>query len=77
VRGFYLASFRDHSAFHEECTITIGKRLAATLEPAYLRISGYWNPRGGIPIDVFWEFGVLPENISLPDQGVASYRGRG
>jgi len=73
---FYLAAFRNHSAFHEECTIAIGKRLAATLEPAYLRMGGYWYPRGGMPIDVFWEFGVLPKGVWLPDQGVAVYGGR-
>jgi 7-cyano-7-deazaguanine reductase len=36
---FYLASFRNHSAFHEECTITIGKRLFAAVDPIHLRIS--------------------------------------
>jgi 7-cyano-7-deazaguanine reductase len=74
---FYLASYRNHSGFHEDCTIGIGKRLAAVLKPAYLRIGGYWYPRGGIPIDVFWTKGTLPANIWLPDQGIASYRGRG
>jgi hypothetical protein len=66
---FYLASFRNHSGFHEECTIAIGKRMAAVLEPAYLRIGGYWYPRGGMPIDVFWETGTLPTSVWLPDQG--------
>ena len=74
---FYLASFRNHSGFHEECTVTIGKRIAAILEPIYLRIGGYWYPRGGIPIDVFWEVGTLPVDMWLPDQGMAAYRGRG
>jgi 7-cyano-7-deazaguanine reductase len=73
---FYLASFRNQRAFHEECTITIGKRVAATLEPAYLRIGGYWYPRGGMPIDVFWELGALPKGVWVPDQGVAAYGGR-
>ena len=73
----YLASFRSHGAFHEDCTVAIGKRLAALLEPAYLRIGGYWYPRGGIPIDVFWQTGTPPAGIWLPDQGVAPYRGRG
>ena len=72
---FYLASFRDQSGFHEQCTIAIGKRIAACLEPAYLRIGGYWYPRGGIPIDVFWETGKLPAGIWLPDH-VAAYRRR-
>ncbi|WP_428484426.1 preQ(1) synthase [Rhodopila sp.] len=74
---FFLASFRNHSAFHEECTIGIGKRLVMVLEPIFLRIGGYWYPRGGIPIDVFWSFGKLPEGIWLPDQGINPYRGRG
>ena len=73
----YLASFRNHGAFHEDCTVAVGKRLAALLEPAFLRIGGYWYPRGGIPIDVFWQTGSLPAGVWLPDQGVAPYRGRG
>jgi 7-cyano-7-deazaguanine reductase len=73
----YLASFRNHGAFHEDCTIAIGKRIVALLEPHYFRIGGYWYPRGGIPIDVFWQTGTLPKGVWLPDQGVAPYRGRG
>jgi 7-cyano-7-deazaguanine reductase len=73
----YLASFRNHGAFHEGCTVAIGRRLVAGLAPRWLRIGGYWYPRGGIPIDVFWQHGVLPEGVWLPDQGVAPYRGRG
>jgi len=73
----YLQSFRNHGAFHEDCTIAIGKRLAETLKPKWLRIGGYWYPRGGIPIDVFWQTGTLPEGLWVPDQGVSPYRGRG
>jgi 7-cyano-7-deazaguanine reductase len=73
----YLGSFRNHGAFHEDCTVAIGKRLAGLLEPRFLRIGGYWYPRGGIPIDVFWQTGELPAGVWLPDQGVAPYRGRG
>ncbi|MBF0307261.1 MAG: NADPH-dependent 7-cyano-7-deazaguanine reductase QueF [Alphaproteobacteria bacterium] len=73
----FLASFRDHGAFHEDCTLTIGKRLVEATKPRWLRIGGYWYPRGGIPIDVFWQTGAPPEGLWLPDQGVASYRGRG
>jgi 7-cyano-7-deazaguanine reductase len=73
----YLSSFRNHGAFHEDCTVAIGKRIAVLLEPHYLRIGGYWYPRGGMPIDVFWQTGTLPKGIWLPDQGVAPYRGRG
>lgn len=73
----YLGAFRNHAAFHEDCTIAIGKRLVALLEPTFLRIGGYWYPRGGIPIDVFWRHGALPDGVWLPDQGVPLYRGRG
>jgi 7-cyano-7-deazaguanine reductase len=73
----YLNAFRNHGAFHEDTTLAIGKRLVALLEPHYLRIGGYWYPRGGMPIDVFWQTGTLPEGVWLPDQGVAPYRGRG
>lgn len=73
----YLSSFRNHGAFHEDCTVAIGKRLIEALAPRFLRIGGYWYPRGGIPIDVFWQHGTLPEGVWLPDQGVPPYRGRG
>ena len=73
----YLTSFRNHGAFHEDCTVSIGRRLADLLQPKWLRIGGYWYPRGGIPIDVFWQTGAAPEGLWLPDQGVPTYRGRG
>ncbi|WP_128563099.1 preQ(1) synthase [Methylobacterium crusticola] len=72
----YLHSFRDHGAFHEDCTVGIGRRLTALLEPRFLRIGGYWYPRGGIPIDVFWQTGAPPASVWLPDQGVPPYRAR-
>ena len=73
----YLASFRNHGAFHEDCTIAIGRRIVEVAQPKWLRIGGYWYPRGGIPIDVFWQTGAPPEGLWVPDQGVAAYRGRG
>ncbi len=73
----YLAAFRNHGAFHEDCTVRIGKDIAALLSPHYLRIGGYWYPRGGIPIDVFWQTGERPDGVWLPEQNVPPYRGRG
>ncbi len=73
----YLASFRNHGAFHEACTMQIAQRLVELLDPAWLRIGAYWYPRGGIPIDVFWQTGAPPAGVWIPDQGVAPYRGRG
>ncbi len=73
----FLASFRNHGAFHEDCTVAIGKRIVETANPVWLRIGGYWYPRGGIPIDVFYQTGEVPKGLWVPDQGVAPYRGRG
>lgn len=73
----YLGSYRNHGAFHEDCTVRIGLDLKKLLSPKWLRIGGYWYPRGGIPIDVFWQTGNPPKGLWLPDQGVPTYRGRG
>jgi 7-cyano-7-deazaguanine reductase len=72
----YLASFRNHGAFHEDCTVAIGKRIAGLLQPKWLRIGGYWFPRGGMPIDVFWQTGRCPKSVWVPDQGIPPYRPR-
>jgi 7-cyano-7-deazaguanine reductase len=73
----YLASFRNHGVFHEACTMAIAERMIAAVDPLWLRIGGYWYPRGGIPIDVFWQTGAPPEEAWIPSQEVAPYRGRG
>lgn len=73
----FLGSFRNHAGFHEDCTVGIGERLFDEMKPVWLRIGGYWYPRGGIPIDVFWQSSAPPADLWLPDQGVAPYRGRG
>jgi 7-cyano-7-deazaguanine reductase len=73
----FLGSFRNHNGFHEDVTVGIGQRLFEEMKPNWLRIGGYWYPRGGIPIDVFWQSGPPPEGLWLPDQGVQPYRGRG
>ncbi len=73
----FLGAFRNHGAFHEDCTVSIGQRLFDEMNPHWLRIGGYWYPRGGIPLDIFWQSGPAPEGLWVPDQGVAPYRGRG
>lgn len=73
----FLASFRNHGAFHEACSMQIAQRLVSLLDPAWLRLGAYWYPRGGIPIDVFWQTGAPPAGVWIPDQGVPGYRGRG
>ena len=73
----FLGSFRNHCGFHEDVTVGIGQRLFEEMKPIWLRIGGYWYPRGGIPIDIFWQSGAAPDGLWVPDQGVSSYRGRG
>ncbi len=73
----YLTSFRNHGAFHEDCSVSIAVRLVELLSPRWLRIGAYWYPRGGIPIDVFWQTGTPPEGVWVPPQDVPGYRGRG
>ncbi len=73
----FMGSFRNHGAFHEECTVNIAKRLIKEAKPKWLRIAGYWYPRGGIPIDVFYQHGKLPAGVWVPEPGVEPYRGRG
>jgi 7-cyano-7-deazaguanine reductase len=73
----FLASFRDHRGFHEACTLAVAKKIVGAAAPQWLRIGGYWYPRGGIPIDVFWQTGPVPAGLWLPEQGVPAYRGRG
>ena len=73
----FLTSFRNHGSFHEACSMTVASRIVDLLEPVWLRIGAYWFPRGGIPIDVFWQTGAPPDGVWVPDQGVPAYRGRG
>jgi len=73
----FLASFRNIGGFHEDCTVKIGKRIKRAIRPKFIRVAGYWYPRGGMPIDIFWQDGKLPSGVWLPDPGVQSYRGRG
>lgn len=73
----FMGSFRNHGAFHEDCTVAIAKRIVQAIKPKWLRIAGYWYPRGGIPIDVFYQTGLPPKAVWIPEPGVENYRGRG
>jgi len=73
----FLGSFRNHGAFHEDCTVSIARRIIQEINPKWLRIGGYWYPRGGIPIDVFFAQGDIPKGVWVPEQSVPPYRGRG
>lgn len=73
----YLHAYRNHPGFHEQTSLEIARRLIEVLEPTWLRLAGYWYPRGGIPIDVFFQSADPPAGLWVPDPGVAPYRGRG
>ena len=72
----FLGSFRNHGTFHEDCTIAIALRLIKEIKPVWLRIGGYWYPRGGIPIDIFYQTSDAPDGVWIPPQGVGEYKGR-
>lgn len=72
----FLNSFRNHGDFHEACTIYIAKRIIKEIKPKWLRISGLWYPRGGIPIDVFYQTATPPKNVFIPDPVTDEYQGR-
>lgn len=73
----FLTSFRNHGSFHEACTMTVALRLRELVDPRWMRVVAYWYPRGGIPIDVFWQDGEVPEGTLVPPLEVPQYRGRG
>jgi 7-cyano-7-deazaguanine reductase len=73
----FLGAFRNHGAFHEDCTLMVARRLKEAMAPKWLRIAGYWYPRGGIPIDIFYQTGEPPRGVWIPEPGVPNYRGRG
>jgi 7-cyano-7-deazaguanine reductase len=73
----FLGAFRNHGGFHEDCTLEVARRIVEAAKPRWLRIGGYWYPRGGIPIDVYYQSGPAPAELWLPEQGVPPYRGRG
>lgn len=72
----YLFSYRNHGAFHEDCTVQIAKDIIACIKPKWLRIGGYWYPRGGIPIDIFFQTGMPPKDLWIADQGIPTYKAR-
>jgi 7-cyano-7-deazaguanine reductase len=71
----FLGSFRNFGSFHEDCTVYIHKRLEEAMSPKYIRVSGLWNARGGIAIDVVVETGTLPPSCTLLPPGKTDFRG--
>ncbi len=53
----YLFSFRNHGDFHENCVNVIMKDLIALMDPKYIEVWGKFNPRGGISIDPYCNYG--------------------
>lgn len=47
----YLFSFRETGSFHEDCVNTIARDLNNLLNPKWLKVQGFFYPRGGIAIN--------------------------
>jgi len=71
----FLGSFRNYGTFHEDCTVYIHNRLKEAMSPKFIRVTGIWNARGGIAIDVVVESGVLPPSCTVLPLGKTDYRG--
>lgn len=72
----FMGSFRNCGAFHEDCSMRIAKRLEQALQPFWLRVSGIWFPRGGIPIDIYYQNAAPPDGLYIPPLDLGTYRGR-
>ena len=46
------------------------------MDPDRIRMSGIWYPRGGIPIDIFWQTKNIPKGCLVPELNFSPYRGR-
>ena len=70
----FLGSFRNHGAFHEDCTVYIHNRLKDVMQPNFIRVVGLWYARGGIAIDVTIQSGLAPSHCTLLPLGKTTYR---
>ena len=70
----YIQSFRNFGIFHEDVTVMIGQALKKSLKPRWIRCIGYFAPRGGIPIDVFWQSSMPPKRIFIPDINISEQK---
>jgi 7-cyano-7-deazaguanine reductase len=59
----YLFSYRNHMAFHETAVGMIGKDLVTLLDPFYIHVEGFFNPRGGISIKPTYSYHQPPEAL--------------
>ncbi len=71
----FLGSFRNYGTFHEDCTVYIHNRLKEAMSPKFIRVTGIWNARGGIAIDVVVESGALPPSCTILPVGKIDYKG--
>ena len=72
----FLFSFRDYGGFHEDCTLKIGKKILKSVKPKWIRVTAFWNPRGGIPIDIFYQKGNIPKGVYINEPDIKPYTGR-
>ena len=72
----FLFSFRDYGGFHEDCTIKISKKIIKYVKPKWIRVASFWNPRGGIPIDIISQAGKKPANVIVSELKIPIYGNR-
>ena len=77
--GYSLNTWKESGTLNREVLFykKLAEDIVELLSPKWLRIGGYWYPRGGIPIDIFWQTCKQPNDLFIPDHLVPNYRGRG
>ena len=69
----YLFSFRNHGDFHEDCVNIIMKDLVQLMKPKYLEVIGLFNPRGGISIKPFANYGDAEHQDMVKQRLLANF----
>lgn len=58
----FLQSFRNHGAFHEDCTVGVAKRIVDAIAPTWLRIGSH-SPAGASAVCQNTSIGMPPRGF--------------
>ena len=72
----YLFSFRNQGDFPEDCVNIIMKDLVKLMDPKYLEVTGYFNPRGGISIVPFANYGDAEHQDMVKQRILESFKNK-
>ncbi len=73
----FLFSFRNHGAFHEDCTISVAQTHRGNYSAALAAHRRILECARRHSDRCFWQTGKPPEGLWLPDPELNAFRGRG